>query len=161
MEPTLSPRTKRFVACLLGTVWWVLGGPPGCAEQQQTYGPVHLAPSSRPFERDVPVPIGFSFIESASEDASSGSRRLYLRHTYAGQADKISVRNFYREHMPLARWVKVSDGNVKGVYTLQYRKDAEWCSVQVSDWNGARGGVQIVVIITQRRDEPPPPVGRP
>ena len=102
----------------------------------------------------MPVPIGFAFVERASEDAKSGSQRLYLRHTYAGEADKVSVRNFYREQMPLARWVLVSDSNVKGEYTLTYQKNAEWCTVQIRDQRGGNG-VEVVVIITQRSDMPP------
>lgn len=127
----------------------------GCIEQRPVYGPVHLAPMSRTYERDVPVPIGFVFVERASEDAKSGSQRLYLRHTYAGHADKVSVRNFYREQMPLARWVLVSDSHVKGEYTLSYQKGPEWCTVHIRDQEHGGSSVEVVVIITQRSDMPP------
>jgi hypothetical protein len=129
----------------------------GCLEERPAYGPVHLAPMSRTFERDIPVPIGFVFVERGSEDASSGARRLYLRHTYTGDADKVSVRNFYREQMPLARWVKVNDSHVNGEYTLNYQKNAEWCTVRIRNQRGV-GGVEVEVIITQQSE--PAPGGR-
>lgn len=128
----------------------------GCLQPEPVLEPVELKPMTRSFERDVPVPVGFEFIERSSEDASTGARRLYLRHVYAGRANKISVRDFYREQMPLARWVRRSDGNVEGEYTLRFEKGTESCTVMIRDRERVRGGVEIVVIIRQEDVEAPP-----
>ena len=126
----------------------------GCELQKPTYTTGHLAPMSRSFESDVPVPIGFRFVETGSEDASTGAQRLYLRHRYVGSANKINVRNFYREQMPLARWVKQSDGHVNGEYTLRFDKGRETCSVSIRDNHRRRGETEVQVIII------PKPPGR-
>jgi hypothetical protein len=152
MEHARHARWRRTIVLAI-SIATAVGGAVGClGPKTSAYGPVYLAPSSRPFEGDVPVPIGFEFVEHASEDASSGSRRLYLRHTYAGDADKISVRDFYREQMPLARWVKLTDGHVKGEYTLNYQKGAEACTVRIRDGRSARS-VEVEVIITRQQGE--------
>jgi len=154
MQETHQARVQRAVVPLVFAA--AVAGLACVEPQAAAWGPVYLAPSSRPFERDVPVPIGFVFVEHASEDASSGARRLYLRHTYAGEADKISVRDFYREQMPLARWVTASDSHVKGEYTLNYQKSGEHCTVRIRDGGNARV-VVVEVIITQQQNEASPP----
>ncbi len=112
----------------------------------------------RPFEHDLPVPAGFVMVEQASEDRSTGSTRLYLRHMYQGKADKYAVRHFYRDQMPLARWTKVSDGNVKGLFTMRYKKGDESCTVTISDQRKVFGSlitVQIVIAREEHNQAPP------
>jgi calcineurin-like phosphoesterase family protein len=112
----------------------------------------------RPFEPDLPVPANFALVEQASEDRSTGTRRLYLRHVYTGSADKYAVRNFYREQMPLARWTKVSDGNVQGFLTMRFEKNDESCSVTITGSAHAfsnKTKVQIVVAREEWGQKPP------
>ena len=123
---------------------------------------VRLAPATMLYERDIPIPSGFRMVESACEDQSTGTRRLYLRHIYEGKApSKYSVRKFYREQMPRARWALVSDGNVKGVYTLRFEKGSEACRVQITEGDGGLGAkTRIQVIIAQEeRGKSPPEAG--
>ena len=75
----------------------------GCNQTRSGGHEVRLIASSRPYEPDVPIPVGFRLVDEASEDRSTGVSRLYLRHLYHGKADKHAVRGFYREQMPLAR----------------------------------------------------------
>jgi hypothetical protein len=102
---------------------------------------------ARPFEADVPVPIGFWFVESASEDQATALGRLYLRHVYEGAAPRPAVRAFYREHMPLARWSMVSSGHVHGEYTLRFEKNDESCTVLIREGQrrGATTRVQVII----------------
>ncbi len=137
-----------FYAVGLSVAWLAIGlGNAGCDLHKPVYTSGHLSPMSRPFEGDVPVPIGFRFVESGSEDASTGARRLYLRHLYVGEAHKLNVRNFYREQMPLARWVKISDNHVKGEYSLRFEKNQETCTVMIRDRAGKRGLTEVWVTI--------------
>jgi hypothetical protein len=105
------------------------------------------------------VPQGFELVEPASEDRATGTARLYLRHTYEGKARKYDVRAFYREQMPLARWAKVSDGNVKGEYTMRFEKGNEGCNILIRDREGYKAGTQVQVIVCQeQRGKAPPKV---
>lgn len=132
----------------------------GCATTGPETRQLRLIPG-RPFEADLPVPAGFSMVESASEDRSTGISRLYLRHLYEGKADKHSVRNFYREQMPLARWIKVSDGNVKGNFSLRFEKGSESCTIEITDNNSAfKKLAQIQIIIAREERGDPPPTRR-
>ncbi len=120
-----------------------------------------LVPAARTFERDIPVPVGFRFVESASEDFSAGGSRLYLRHLYQGKANKYNVRNFYREQMPLAQWTLVSDGNVKGEYQMRWEKGHEVCRLVIRDGKGVAGDVaEVQVIISQEARTTRPPARR-
>jgi len=147
---------RNITLCALG----LLSIATGCASDRASY-PVRLAPINRPFVHDIPVPVGFRFVEKVSEDRLSGARRLYLRHVYTGPAAKYDVRNFYHERMPRYRWVKVADGHVTGEYTMRFEKDGEDCTVTIRDREGFRSGSEVQVIITQRQSEAVPPVRRP
>lgn len=147
---------RKITLCALG----LLSIATGCASDRASY-PVRLAPVNRPFVQDIPVPVGFRFVEKVSEDRLSGARRLYLRHVYTGPAAKYDVRNFYHERMPRYRWVKVADGHVTGEYTMRFEKDSEDCTVTIRDREGFRSGSEVQVIITQRQSEAVPPVRRP
>lgn len=129
----------------------------GCGPAPRETRSVRLA-RGRPFEPDIPVPARFVLVEQASEDRSSGSSRLYLRHVYEGTGDKYAVRAFYREQMPLARWSKASDGNVKGELTMRFEKDDESCVVRITDparfWT-RRTRVEITVAREERGAVPP------
>ena len=114
----------------------------------------------RPFEPDIPVPAGFVLVEKASEDRSTGTSRLYLRHLYEGEGDKYAARNFYREYMPLVRWTKVSDGNIKGSFNMRFEKGNESCTVTVTDEKkifSTYTRIQVVVAREERGQKPPAP----
>ncbi|MEE9294653.1 MAG: hypothetical protein V3W34_06810 [Phycisphaerae bacterium] len=131
----------------------------GCAADLEDSRHVRLM-RGRPFEPDIPVPAGFVLLEKASEDRATGTSRLYLRHLYEGEGDKYATRNFYREQMPLARWTKVSDGNVKGFFTMRFEKANESCTVTITDEKkifSTRTQIQIVVAREERGQKPPAP----
>lgn len=124
----------------------------GCHGTASKGHEVRLVCSARPYEPDIPIPVGFKLVDSASEDRSTGVARLYLRHLYTGQADKYAVRNFYREQMPLARWSKVSEGNVRGVCTLRFEKSNESCTVEIRDAGRGMGRhTEIQILVSQEQ----------
>lgn len=143
------------VAILAGLL--LFGG--ACTSASKPGDTVHLTAASMLYERDIPIPSGFRMVESACEDQSTGTRRLYLRHIYEGKApSKYSVRKFYREEMPRARWALVSDGNVKGVYTLRFEKGTESCRVQITGGEGRLGAktrIQVIIAQEERGKSPP------
>lgn len=125
----------------------------GCAEKNGQE--VRLIAASRTYEADIPIPAGFTLVDEASEDRSTGMARLYLRHLYRGKADKHAVRAFYREQMPRVRWSKVSDGNIRGRITMRFEKGAESCTVEITDGlKGMGGGTEIQVLVSQEQRSP-------
>ena len=144
------------LAAETGSVWVLLSAAcvalAGCAQSPSARQEVRLLASSRPYERDIPVPTGFKLVDEASEDRSTGVSRLYLRHLYRGQADKHAVRSFYREQMPLARWGKVSDGNVAGRITLRFEKGNESCTIEIREVAGRMTShTEIQVLVSQEQ----------
>jgi hypothetical protein len=124
----------------------------GCTQSRSSRQEVRLLASAKPYEADIPIPTGFKLVDEASEDRSTGMSRLYLRHLYRGQADKYAVRGFYREQMPLARWVKVSDGNVAGRISLRFEKGNESCTIDIREVPGhMRSTTEIQVLVTQEQ----------
>jgi hypothetical protein len=144
-------------AWVLGfAVWLACGVLCGCSNSEQQS--VRLVPSTRAFEPDIPIPAGFELVDGASEDRSTGTSRLYLRHLYMGKADKYAVRNFYREQMPLARWIKVSEGNVRGVCSFRFEKGNESCTLEIRDTErrfSRRTQIQVLVSQEQRGSKKP------
>jgi hypothetical protein len=62
------------------------------------------------------------------------------------------VRSFYREQMPLARWVKVSDGNIAGRITLRFEKGNESCTIDIREVPGRmRSTTEIQVLVSQEQ----------
>ncbi len=124
----------------------VVGTSGGCASS--TSGSVRgLAPSTNPYERDIPMPMGFRLAESVSEDWSGEALR-YVRHRYRGRADKHALRGFYRRQMPLVRWTLESDEMVKGRYRMRFNRGRESCTIVIEDephsWTR---GVSVEVVI--------------
>jgi len=146
---SLGKRAGGTVALLACSLTW------GCSQNDSGTQQVRLVSSTRAPEPDIPIPAGFQLVDEASEDRSTGVSRLYLRHLYVGKADKYAVRNFYREHMPLARWQKVSDGNVRGVCTLRFEKGSESCTVDIRDAGTGMGRrTQIQILVSQEQRSP-------
>jgi hypothetical protein len=130
----------------------------GCVESGRAVDDVRLT-AGRPIEPDIPIPQGFRLIERAGEDRFTGTQRLYLRHMYCGSAGKRTVREFYREHMPLSRWTLMSDGDIKGDLQLRFEKGTECCTIAIMDRSGLRGGTCIQVVVV-REDRKVPPAAR-
>lgn len=156
-------RTRRWIVTRTGAWGLMLCiAVTGCASPGKPHQPVRLAAMSRNFAPDIPVPVGFRFVEPQSEDVSTGTKRLYLRHVYVGSPMKYDVRSFYDEEMPQYGWVKVHDGNVKGEYTMRFEKGNESCNILLRDRGGWQGGTEVQVIVTQeqRGVRPPGPRNR-
>lgn len=133
----------REVLFVLGLA--LASGVAGCeAPQGPTTRWAQLVANVRPFESDIPVPTGFRIIEAASEDYRQGGRRLFLRHRYVGAAPKITVRTFYRDQMPLARWTPLRDFTLRGRYTMQFQKLDEFCTLVIDDLEDSSLGTVVV-----------------
>lgn len=123
-----TPGGRRLPYVLLASLFAASGG---CAGPAGGAGKA-LSASATPYEPDIPVPRGFELLDRSSEDWCSGAIR-YVRHCYAGRADKYAVRKFYRRQMPLVRWSAVADGQLHGRYTMQFRRGNESCTIVISD----------------------------
>ena len=133
---------------LFGAVLLGLSG--GCADPEPAISRWSLQASPRPYAADIPLPAGFRLADQSSEDWADGLVR-YLRHRYVGRAPRTAVRRFYREQMPLVRWVAESDGTVQGTVTLRFHRGGEVCTVIVTGGSPDRAGrVTIEVLITPR-----------
>ena len=125
-------------------VLWVLGL--GCGPQAAE--PMRLMAKQRAPVSDLPVPIGFHILEDESEDASTGRRRIYLRHVYVGSGETFTVRNFYRDRMPQYKWQMVNAVYVAGTHTMVFQKGQESCTVAISrSKSGWSSGVRVQIII--------------
>ncbi|MBU0718966.1 MAG: hypothetical protein KJ749_12010 [Planctomycetes bacterium] len=122
----------------------------GCTPRIGPEGQARLTASSNPYEPDLPLPEGFRLVDRASEDWASAALR-YVRHQYEGRSDKYTVRQFYREQMPLVRWVGRSESNVLGRYTLTFERGKEDCVITIGDAaSGRRGRVEVVLVVTPK-----------
>lgn len=107
-----------------------------------------LVAAPRPFESDIPVPTGFRIVEDVSEDYRQGGKRVFVRHRYVGSAPKITVRTFYRDQMPLARWTPMRDFSLKSRITMQFQKGEDYCTLIIDDLeNSPLGNVVVDVCV--------------
>ena len=75
---------------------------------RQVSPPLELVARAHPPIVDLPVPIGFDLDEGRSRNfAAAGAR--YVDHLYKGGSDRFAVARFYKRHMPISRWVLVTD----------------------------------------------------
>ena len=140
----LGPALVTLSACAFGLAGTSCRAP----TPVRAGGPLEAC--ATPYERDLPVPVGFELRAQSSEDFLTGPLR-YLRHEYTGRADKRAVRDFYRRQMPLVRWTPISDSLVAGRYTMRFERGTETCLVTIEDEPGrAAGGVRAQVIIAPR-----------
>ena len=100
------------------------------------------------------MPFGFKLDEGRSRNfAAAGAR--YVDHFYHGSADKFAVGRFYKRHMPVSRWVLVTDRFVQGDIMLDFEKETERCQIIVSE-GGLIASTHIKVQVwTFGRIEPP------
>jgi hypothetical protein len=97
---------------------------------REVSAPVELVAQAIPPVADLPVPIGFKLDEGRSRYfAAAGTR--YVDHFYKGGADRFAVGRFYKRHMPISRWVAVTDRFVQGDIILDFEKDMDRCSIIV------------------------------
>ncbi|MDY6913764.1 MAG: hypothetical protein SVT52_04835 [Planctomycetota bacterium] len=112
---------------------------------QQVDPAMDLVAKSRPPIFDLPLPIGFRLDEKKSRNFSAAGAR-YVDHVYKGGSDKFTVGRFYKRHMPIHRWVLVTDMFVQGDIMLDFEKEIERCRVIVtkgSMFNPVRIKVQL------------------
>ena len=130
------------------TLSWPLAA--GCSAPHAKPQGAALAPSPQPYDADIPVPEGFRLVENSCEDWAAGPIR-YLRHRYRGRADKLAVRRFYRDQMPLVRWAAAGDGGVHGRYTMRFERGTESCTITIDEAHGPFGRVTVDVLVTPAR----------
>ena len=130
---------------------------PACQQQTTTNGPettadrsatrprapMGLLPTARPPVPDLPIPMGFSMVESISRSYESAGAR-FIDHSFAGSEDKIDVDRFYMHLMPKYGWTLRGRRLVRGTYIHMYEKKDEFCEVAISD----RGGLTSSTMIT-------------
>lgn len=132
---------------------------PGCNQMQgrAKEGPVtRLTPKSVPYLQGVPVPSGFKIAERLTDAYESGDVR-FARQEYVGNAERHSVREFYREQMPVLGWKEISAHEVKGRISMRFENDDEECTLTIepSGWFN-RTTIQVVIKpFTRNPTEPP------
>jgi len=104
-----------------------------------------IMPQAIPPIQDVPVPVGFRYVDKASLDASSHGVRTIV-HTYSGPVDKFETKRFFRSQMSQSGWGVTSDISFKGVQTLMFVKNNETCRIMITD-GGLLGGSRVEVQI--------------
>ncbi len=123
----------HVAACGLMTGAMLLAS--GCA-RPSVGAPTRLTPRANLYVADVPVPRGFSLNEGRSMhevDQVANARRI--DHCYEGGEAIGALRNFYIDQMPRFGWRLLKEEQVEAVYSLDFEKETEACSVQIQ-----RGG---------------------
>lgn len=132
----------KLAGCIVASTALSLAGCNGQSQSPETDGgtyrevstPTGLIAKARPTISDVPVPVGFDLDEGRSRNfAAAGAR--YVDHVYKGNADKFDVRRFYKRHMPISRWVLVTDMFVQGDIMLDFEKQTERCRIVATKGN--------------------------
>ena len=96
----------------------------GCREDAQ------LAVRTNWYVADIPVPKGFERNVNESSYKADGKARRIL-DVYEGRADTIKVRNFYKTNMPGQQWVFENESLAGAVYTLNFTKGSEKCTITI------------------------------
>ena len=128
----------RLAACLLMVLGLVVAGcnrsntvESSGGGMREVSAPLELVAQARPPILHLPVPIGFDLDEGRSRNfAAAGAR--YVDHLYKGGSDRFAVARFYKRHMPISRWVLVTDMFVQGDVMLDFEKDTERCRIIAS-----------------------------
>ena len=89
-----------------------------------------IVSSSSPIA-DVPVPAGFTMIDSESTSQVVGTSRTFVDHMYKGSDDLLPVVRFYRTQLPQKGWTSVDQAQMHEEITLRYSKGAEECIVTI------------------------------
>lgn len=100
--------------------------------------PALIASATSPIA-DVPVPAGFTMVDSESTSkvvAATGLR--FVDHRYRGPDGYLAVVRFYREELPNRGWKFIDQNQVKEEITLRFSKNNE--EVVVTTWDGVRHG---------------------
>lgn len=115
--------TPSRLGCLvLGLLLIASGG--GCREDAM------LAVRTNWYIADIPVPKGFDRnVDESTYKADAKGRRIL--DVYEGGADPIKVRNFYKTNMLGQQWVFENESLAGSIYTLNYTKGKEKCTITV------------------------------
>ena len=114
--------TSKRLGCLSFGLLFVLLA--GCGEDTQ------LAVRTNWYIADIPVPKGFERNVNESSYKADGKARRIL-DVYEGGADPIKVRNFYKTNMASQQWVFENESLAGAIYTLNYTKGTEKCTITV------------------------------
>lgn len=115
-----------------------------------------LTPKAVPYLNGVPVPRGFSLQEPRSDAYESGAVR-FARQEYVGFAERASIRDFYKEQMPVLGWREISAHDIKGRMSMRFETANEECTVLIESaglFN--RSSIQVVVKPFNRNSSEPP-----
>lgn len=119
----------------------------GCAAPRAVSADGSLEVSARPYDADIPLPVGFRIVDRSNEEWASGPIR-YLRHQYLGGGDRFAVRRFYRRQMPLIRWIAVEDNQIDGRIAMRFRRGGESCRVIIESrrsWLSQRVRIEVTI----------------
>ncbi|HQO79277.1 MAG TPA: hypothetical protein PLG17_12295 [Thermodesulfobacteriota bacterium] len=99
----------------------------GCASFPSGNPDKVLEPTAALRFSDVPVPAGFKLIPEQSYSFENAGVRVALMK-YKGRGTLDQVLNFYKEHMPLARWTLLNISEY-GQRLLNFERENETCII--------------------------------
>lgn len=129
------------------STWAMVVALGGCAAPRALSADGSLQASVRPYDADIPLPVGFRIVDRSNEEWASGPIR-YVRHRYFGRADTLAVRRFYRRQMPLIRWTAVDESHVDGLIAMRFRRGGESCRVIIESrrsWLSRRVRIEVTI----------------
>ena len=136
---------NRITLCGAALLAAVLIGGAGCRDVEKVeIENIFRRPPSRPLP-DVPVPIGFQYLERGSYVFNENYRVARLRYT--GTPHIEDVVQYYKEQMPLSKWTFVRDAELEA-RVLTFQNDLEKCTVSLE----RKGGLTTIEINITPRD---------
>ncbi len=127
--------------------WGMIVAVGGCAAPRAVSADGSLKASARPYDVDIPLPVGFRIVDRSSEEWASGPIR-FVRHQYFGRGDRFAVRRFYRRQMPLIRWTAVEESQLDGRIAMRFRRGDETCRVIIDSrrsWLSQRIRIEVTI----------------
>lgn len=112
---------------------------------------VTLAASTRPYNRDIPLPAGFRIADQSR--AESGPDRNAgmadsARHRYQGRAAPEAVHAFYLKQMPLVKWAPMGEDRRSDRIVMWFARRQAICTVTITNrtWMWIRRTIVEIVI---------------
>jgi hypothetical protein len=123
--------TATAAAALCMTAGCPRSGGSGASGEAAMVEPELAAQASPPIP-DVPVPMGFSYVENRSSSSAVPGVRA-VTHTYHGSKDKFAAARFFRKQMQMSGWQLATETDGWAVKTMDFTKENEACRITLQD----------------------------
>lgn len=132
---------------------WCAGALAGCTEtgegvRSDAAGGLEVSPDT--YFADVPVRVGFHLVDSFVVE---GKTRRVGELRYRGRGEVVELVEYYRNAMVASGWELINVMGTTELKNLLFRKEAEYCQIQVSG-AGWRGGVNVRILVGENERTP-------